>query len=58
MVNIIEGHPYFPLVAVSGIDTTVKVRDCPLNTGKLIYPLLSTLVVWTYVYTKFVFENG
>jgi WD40 repeat protein len=26
VVNIIEGHPYFPLVAVSGIDTTVKVR--------------------------------
>jgi hypothetical protein len=27
VVNIIEGHPYFPLIAVSGIDTTVKVRD-------------------------------
>ena len=26
VVNIIERHPYFPLVAVSGIDTTVKVR--------------------------------
>ena len=25
VVNIIEGHPYLPLVAVSGIDTTVKV---------------------------------
>jgi len=25
VVNIIEGHPYFPLVAVSGIDTTVKL---------------------------------
>lgn len=26
VVNVIEGHPHFPLVAVSGIDTTVKVR--------------------------------
>ena len=25
VVNVIEGHPYLPLVAVSGIDTTVKV---------------------------------
>ncbi|KAF8812472.1 WD40 repeat-like protein [Phlegmacium glaucopus] len=25
VVNIIEGHPYFPLVAVSGIDNTVKL---------------------------------
>lgn len=30
VVNVIEGHPYFPLVAVSGIDTTVKVCvSCP-----------------------------
>lgn len=27
VVNVIEGHPYLPLVAVSGIDTTVKVSD-------------------------------
>ncbi len=26
VVNVIEAHPYLPLVAVSGIDTTVKVR--------------------------------
>ena len=26
VVNVIEGHPHLPLVAVSGIDTTVKVR--------------------------------
>jgi WD40 repeat protein len=26
IVNIIEGHPHLPLVAVSGIDHTVKVR--------------------------------
>lgn len=26
VVNVIEGHPHFPLVAVSGIDKTVKVR--------------------------------
>lgn len=26
VVNVIEGHPYLPLIAVSGIDTTVKVR--------------------------------
>jgi len=25
VVNVVEGHPYLPLVAVSGIDTTVKV---------------------------------
>jgi WD40 repeat protein len=25
VVNVIEGHPYLPLVAVSGFDTTVKV---------------------------------
>ena len=25
VVNVIEGHPHLPLVAVSGIDTTVKV---------------------------------
>lgn len=25
VVNVIEGHPYLPLVAVSGIDTTVKL---------------------------------
>lgn len=26
VVNVIEGHPYLPVVAVSGIDTSVKVR--------------------------------
>jgi WD40 repeat protein len=26
VVNVIEGHPHLPLVAVSGIDYTVKVR--------------------------------
>jgi hypothetical protein len=26
VVNVIEGHPHLPLVAVSGIDHTVKVR--------------------------------
>jgi len=25
IVNVIEGHPYLPLIAVSGIDTTVKL---------------------------------
>lgn len=25
VVNVIEGHPHLPLVAASGIDTTVKV---------------------------------
>ncbi|KAK0206599.1 hypothetical protein DFS33DRAFT_602273 [Desarmillaria ectypa] len=25
VVNVIEGHPHLPLVAVSGIDTTVKL---------------------------------
>lgn len=32
VVNIIEGHPCFPLVAVSGIDTTVKVRVMSFKT--------------------------
>lgn len=27
VVNVIEGHPHLPLVAVSGIDTTVKVSN-------------------------------
>lgn len=26
VVNVIEGHPHLPLLAVSGIDTTVKVN--------------------------------
>lgn len=26
VVNVIEGHPHLPFVAVSGIDHTVKVR--------------------------------
>jgi WD40 repeat protein len=26
VVNVIESHPHLPLVAVSGMDTTVKVR--------------------------------
>ena len=26
VVNVIEGHPHLPLIAASGIDTTVKVR--------------------------------
>lgn len=26
VVNVVEGHPHFALLAVSGIDTTVKVR--------------------------------
>ncbi|CCM01584.1 uncharacterized protein FIBRA_03644 [Fibroporia radiculosa] len=32
VVNVVEGHPHLPLVAVSGIDTTVKARpyiSCP-----------------------------
>lgn len=39
VVNVIEGHPYLPLVAVSGIDTTVKVRF-----------LAFVLVRWTKCY--------
>ncbi|KAG5351306.1 hypothetical protein C0989_007007 [Termitomyces sp. Mn162] len=30
VVNMIEGHPYLPLVAVSGIDHTVKASTCAL----------------------------
>jgi hypothetical protein len=45
VVNVIEGHPHLPLVAVSGIDHTVKVStivfyDAILtqNTGAAIQP--------------------
>jgi WD40 repeat protein len=59
VVNIIEGHPYLPLVAVSGIDTTVKVRILSFKTqGSSLGPLLLTLAVWTYEYTKFVLKDG
>lgn len=27
VVNVIEGHPTLPLIAVSGIDTTVKASE-------------------------------
>jgi WD40 repeat protein len=27
VVNVIEGHPHLPVIAVSGIDTTIKVSD-------------------------------
>ena len=30
VVNMIEGHPYLPLVAVSGIDHTVKASTSAL----------------------------
>lgn len=30
VVNVVEGHPHLPLVAVSGIDTTVKVVIIPI----------------------------
>ena len=30
VVNVIEGHPHLPLIAASGIDTTVKVRRSAL----------------------------
>ena len=45
VVNIIEGHPYFPLVAVSGIDTTVKVRvlSVPRETHSLTFVNISCL---------------
>lgn len=31
VVNVIEGHPHLPLIAVSGIDTTVKVSHCAMR---------------------------
>jgi WD repeat-containing protein 42A len=31
VVNMVEGHPHLPLVAVSGIDTTVKVTCLPFG---------------------------
>lgn len=33
IVNVIEGHPTLPLVAVSGIDTTVKVGKWTFGVG-------------------------
>lgn len=46
VVNVIEGHPHLPLVAVSGIDTTVKVSPArffscifgPINDAQLFAP--------------------
>ena len=35
VVNVIEGHPYLPLVAVSGIDYTVKVWSSLLHSTGL-----------------------
>lgn len=31
IVNMVEGHPQLPVIAVSGIDTTVKVSLCVSN---------------------------
>jgi WD40 repeat protein len=39
VVNVIESHPHFPLIAVSGIDTTVKVQS-------VLLPLLFRLTFW------------
>lgn len=35
VVNMVEGHPTLPLIAVSGIDTTVKVSPDVFNNYKL-----------------------
>ena len=35
VVNMVEGHPTLPLIAVSGIDTTVKVSLDVFNICKL-----------------------
>ncbi len=31
VVNMVEGHPQLPVIAVSGIDTTVKVSSGVFN---------------------------
>lgn len=36
VVNVIEGHPTFPLVAVSGIDSTIKVISLRPATSTLL----------------------
>ncbi|KAG8218871.1 WD40 repeat-like protein [Butyriboletus roseoflavus] len=36
VVNVIEGHPTLPLVAVSGIDATIKVKSFQLATTPLL----------------------
>lgn len=41
VVNVVEGHPHLPLVAVSGIDSTVKVaRPFDITYPELTYFLL------------------
>lgn len=42
IVNVIEGHPTLPLVAVSGIDTTIKVMSIQIC---LDYPIESVIAV-------------
>jgi WD repeat-containing protein 42A len=43
VVNMVEGHPHLPLVAVSGIDTTVKVVRPPLRWSTELTYFLSCL---------------
>ena len=45
VVNVIEGHPHLPLVAVSGIDTTVKV--CTSIASLLEHSLTSSIAICT-----------
>lgn len=34
VVNVIQGHPYEPIIAVSGIDSTVKIFGCDARARK------------------------
>ena len=51
VVNVIESHPRLPVLAVSGIDTTVKVRQSVLSSVDVINmdfscsPLLEAQVI-------------
>lgn len=38
VVNVIEPHPHLPLIAVSGIDTTVKVRSTQSPSSHVLMP--------------------
>lgn len=47
VVNVIEGHPYLPLIAVSGIDTTVKVSEDAMREA---YTSTDQLVLLSYLH--------
>jgi WD40 repeat protein len=55
VVNVIESHPHFPLIAVSGIDTTVKVQSVLLP---LLFKLTFLEAVCTRTWPKQILQTG